>query len=42
MAVMVARQKQYAKAKSYLVAAKAALPNCDEIKNNLEFIENFE
>lgn len=41
MAVMVARQKQYPKAKSYLMAAKAALPDCEEIKNNLEFIENF-
>ncbi|XP_001650433.2 tetratricopeptide repeat protein 8 [Aedes aegypti] len=42
MAVMVARQKQYTKARSYLMAAKAALPACDEIKSNLEFIENFE
>ncbi|XP_058452058.1 tetratricopeptide repeat protein 8 [Malaya genurostris] len=42
MAVMVARQKQYTKAKSYLMSAKAALPNCDEILNNLEYIENFE
>ncbi|XP_055642217.1 tetratricopeptide repeat protein 8 isoform X1 [Toxorhynchites rutilus septentrionalis] len=40
MAVLVARQKQYAKAKSYLMAGKAALPNCDEIKANLELIEN--
>ncbi|XP_058826413.1 tetratricopeptide repeat protein 8 [Topomyia yanbarensis] len=42
MAVMVARQKQFAKAKSYLMSAKVALPNCDEILNNLEYIENFE
>ncbi|XP_019561779.3 tetratricopeptide repeat protein 8 [Aedes albopictus] len=42
MAVMVARQKQYAKARSYLMAAKAALPANDEIKCNLEYLENFE
>ncbi|XP_055542257.1 tetratricopeptide repeat protein 8 isoform X2 [Wyeomyia smithii] len=42
MAVMVAHQKQYAKAKSYLVSAKVALPTSEEISANLEFIENFE
>ncbi|XP_055597482.1 tetratricopeptide repeat protein 8 [Uranotaenia lowii] len=42
MAVMVARQKQFSKAKSYLMAAKGALRNCEEIQNNLEYIENFE
>ncbi|ETN65764.1 tetratricopeptide repeat protein, tpr [Anopheles darlingi] len=42
MAVLVARQKQYHKAKSYLVAARTALPASDEIGHNLKFIENFQ
>uniref|UniRef100_A0A182JHW6 Uncharacterized protein n=1 Tax=Anopheles atroparvus TaxID=41427 RepID=A0A182JHW6_ANOAO len=42
MAVLVARQKQYQKAKSYLQAARTALPTSDEIGHNLKFIENFQ
>ncbi|XP_058060381.1 tetratricopeptide repeat protein 8 [Anopheles bellator] len=42
MAVLVARQKQYPKAKSYLQAARTALPASDEIEHNLKFIENFQ
>uniref|UniRef100_A0A182WYQ6 Uncharacterized protein n=1 Tax=Anopheles quadriannulatus TaxID=34691 RepID=A0A182WYQ6_ANOQN len=42
MAVLVARQKQYQKAKSYLQAARTAHPTSDEIGHNLKFIENFQ
>lgn len=42
MAVLVARQKQYHKAKAYLVAARTALPASEEIGHNLKFIENFQ
>jgi tetratricopeptide repeat protein 8 len=42
MGVLVAKQKQYAKAKSYLTAAKSSLPNGIEAKHNMEMIENYE
>ncbi|XP_053676345.1 tetratricopeptide repeat protein 8 [Anopheles nili] len=42
MAVLVARQKQYPKAKSYLLAARSAHPGSDEIGHNLALIDHFQ
>lgn len=41
LAVICAQLGQHAKAKSYLVAAKAVLPNSDEVEQNTKLMAKY-